>query len=66
MPEPVSNIVFTCTGSESADFALRVARAVTGGTGFIVTENAYHGNTSAVTEISPSSASAEPRPPYVL
>jgi 4-aminobutyrate aminotransferase-like enzyme len=66
MPGPVSNIVFTCTGSESADFALRVARAVTGGTGFIVTENAYHGNTSAVTEISPSSASAEPRPPYVF
>jgi 4-aminobutyrate aminotransferase-like enzyme len=66
MPEAVSNIVFTCTGSESADFALRVARAVTGGTGFIVTENAYHGNTSAVTEISPSSASAEPRPPFVF
>jgi 4-aminobutyrate aminotransferase-like enzyme len=66
MPDPISNIVFTCTGSESADFALRVARAVTGGTGFIVTENAYHGNTSAVTEISPSSASAEQRPPYVF
>lgn len=66
MPADVSNIVFTCTGSESADFALRVARAVTGGTGFIVTDNAYHGNTSAVTEISPSSASAEPRPPYVF
>ncbi|WP_414463865.1 aspartate aminotransferase family protein [Hyphomicrobium sp. DY-1] len=66
MPATVSNIVFTCTGSESADFALRVARAVTGGTGFIVTDNAYHGNTSAVTEISPSSASAEPRPPYVF
>lgn len=66
MPGPISNIVFTCTGSESADFALRVARAVTGGTGFIVTENAYHGNTSAVTEISPSSASAEPRPPYIF
>jgi 4-aminobutyrate aminotransferase-like enzyme len=66
MPAAVSNIVFTCTGSESADFALRVARAVTGGTGFIVTDNAYHGNTSAVTEISPSSASAEPRPPYVF
>lgn len=66
MPEAISNIVFTCTGSESADFALRVARAVTGGTGFIVTDNAYHGNTSAVTEISPSSASAEPRPPYIF
>ncbi|MBY0558413.1 aminotransferase class III-fold pyridoxal phosphate-dependent enzyme [Hyphomicrobium sp.] len=66
MPEPVSNIVFTCTGSESGDLALRIARAVTGGKGFIVTENAYHGNTTAVTEISPSSASAEPRPPYVF
>lgn len=66
MPADVSNIVFTCTGSESADFSLRVARAVTGGTGFIVTDNAYHGNTSAVTEISPSSASAEPRPPYIF
>ncbi|HML27933.1 MAG TPA: aminotransferase class III-fold pyridoxal phosphate-dependent enzyme [Hyphomicrobium sp.] len=66
MPDAVSNIVFTCTGSESADLALRVGRAVTGGTGFIVTDNAYHGNTSAVTEISPSSASAEPRPPYVF
>ncbi|MBS0231950.1 MAG: aminotransferase class III-fold pyridoxal phosphate-dependent enzyme [Proteobacteria bacterium] len=66
MPGPISNIVFTCTGSESADFAIRVSRAVTGGTGFIVTDNAYHGNTSAVTEISPSSASAEPRPPYVF
>ena len=66
MPDAISNVVFTCTGSESADLALRVARAVTSGTGFIVTENAYHGNTSAVTEISPSSASAEPRPPYVF
>jgi 4-aminobutyrate aminotransferase-like enzyme len=66
MPEAVSNVVFTCTGSESADLALRVSRAVTGGTGFIATENAYHGNTSAVTEVSPSSASAEPRPDYVF
>lgn len=66
MPAEVSNIVFTCTGSESVDLALRIARTVTGGTGFIVTANAYHGNTSAVTEISPSSASALPRPPYVF
>ncbi len=66
MPKAVSNIVFTCTGSESGDLALRIARAVTGGTGFIVTDNAYHGNTTTMTEISPSSASAEPRPPYVF
>lgn len=66
MPDAVSNIVFTCTGSESADLALRIARVVTGGKGFIVTDNAYHGNTTAVTEISPSSASPEPRPDYIV
>jgi 4-aminobutyrate aminotransferase-like enzyme len=65
LPRELSNIVLTCTGSESVDLALRIARAVTGGTGFIVTENAYHGNTLAVTEISPSSATAEPRNPHV-
>lgn len=58
-PGEISNIVFTCTGSESVDLALRIAREVTGGTGFIATENAYHGNTTTATEISPSSASAE-------
>jgi 4-aminobutyrate aminotransferase-like enzyme len=66
LPREVSNIVFTCTGSESVDLTLRIARNVTGGTGFIVTENAYHGNTLAVTQISPSSASAEPRDPHVF
>ena len=66
LPRELSNIVLTCTGSESVDLSLRIARAVTGGTGFIVTENAYHGNTLAVTEISPSSASAEPRNPHVF
>lgn len=65
LPNEISNIVFTCTGSESADFAMRAARGLTGGTGFIVTANAYHGNTQAVTEASPSSASAEPRPPNI-
>jgi 4-aminobutyrate aminotransferase-like enzyme len=66
MPREVSNVVFTCTGSESMDLSLRIARVATGGTGFIVTENAYHGNTLAVTQISPASASGEPRNPHVF
>ncbi|MGD9500873.1 MAG: aspartate aminotransferase family protein [Methyloceanibacter sp.] len=65
-PREVSNIVFTCTGSESVDLSLRIARAVTGGTGLIATANAYHGNTLAVTEISPSSASTEKKGPNVF
>src|SRR6202042_2351808 len=46
--------MFTCTGSEANDLALRIAREYTGGTGVIVTANAYHGVTAAVAEVSPS------------
>jgi 4-aminobutyrate aminotransferase-like enzyme len=53
-PAALSNIMFTCTGSEASDLAMRVARTFTGGTGFIVTACAYHGITSAVSGISPS------------
>ncbi len=65
LPETISNIAFTCTGSESNDLALQVACAATGGTGFVVTENAYHGNSSAVVAISPSSAPGHPLAPHV-
>ncbi|WP_326912901.1 aspartate aminotransferase family protein [Rhizobium johnstonii] len=53
-PDEISNVMFTCTGSEAVDLALRIARYYTGGTGIIVTANAYHGLTTAVAEISPS------------
>jgi 4-aminobutyrate aminotransferase-like enzyme len=59
-PPELSNVMFTCTGSETSDLALRVARNFTGGTGVIVTETAYHGITSAVSEISPSLGSHVP------
>ncbi|KEA65237.1 Omega-amino acid--pyruvate aminotransferase [Marinobacterium lacunae] len=43
--------MLTCTGSESNELALRMARYCTGGQGIIVTDFAYHGNTEAVAEI---------------
>ncbi|WP_176085657.1 aspartate aminotransferase family protein [Martelella sp. HB161492] len=52
-PGDLSNVIFTCTGSEANDIAMRIAREATGNAGFIVTEAAYHGNTAFVTEISP-------------
>jgi 4-aminobutyrate aminotransferase-like enzyme len=64
-PARLSNIVFTCTGSESNDFALRLTKSFTGGAGFIVTETAYHGNTEAVTQVSPSSFKTRSVPPHV-
>ena len=54
MPREIGHVMFTCTGSEANDLALRLARAATGGTGIIVTENAYHGVTASVAEFSPS------------
>lgn len=53
-PDALSQVMFTCTGSEANDLAVRIARFVTGGTGIIVTELAYHGLTSAVSKFSPS------------
>ncbi len=65
MPDTPQQMLFTCTGSEANDAALRIARAATGGTGVIVTQLAYHGVTAAVSEISPSLAPTAPRPPHV-
>ncbi len=53
-PEELVHVMFTCTGSEANDLAYRIARRRTGGTGFIVTELAYHGGTHVIAELSPS------------
>ena len=53
-PAGLSHVMFTCTGSEANDLALRIATAHTGGTGVIVTQNAYHGVTQAIAGMSPS------------
>jgi 4-aminobutyrate aminotransferase-like enzyme len=51
-PEP-GRVIFTCTGSEANDLAVRISKAVTGGRGFIVTEFAYHGVTDVLAGMSP-------------
>ncbi len=48
----LSQIIMVCSGSEANDIALRMAQAVTGRTGFIATDNTYHGNTTAVAALS--------------
>lgn len=49
--DSLSMAMFTCTGSEANELALRMARHHTGGQGIIVTDCAYHGNTEAVAEL---------------
>ncbi len=47
----LSAMIMVCTGSEANDVALRMAEAVTGNRGFIGTDNTYHGNTAAVSQL---------------
>lgn len=49
---PISTGIMTCTGSEANDIALRMAEAATGKRGFIATDHTYHGNTTAVAQLS--------------
>jgi 4-aminobutyrate aminotransferase-like enzyme/Ser/Thr protein kinase RdoA (MazF antagonist) len=53
-PAEIGNVMFTCSGSEATDLALRIARAAAGGPGIIVTKHAYHGTTTAAAEVSSS------------
>ncbi|WP_220791380.1 aspartate aminotransferase family protein [Gluconacetobacter tumulicola] len=48
------HIMFTCTGSEANDLALRIAQHHTGRNGIIITSEAYHGNSSLTAGLSPS------------
>lgn len=61
LPDALGHVMFTCTGSEANDLALRIARSFTRRQGVIVTSLAYHGLTEAVSEISPSLGSFVPR-----
>ncbi|WP_337998227.1 aspartate aminotransferase family protein [Oleispirillum naphthae] len=52
--------MFTCTGSESNDLAMRIAQHHTGKRGIIITAEAYHGNSYLTAGFSPSLGIASP------
>ena len=58
LPREIGNVVYACTGSEVNDLAVRISKAVTGGTGFIITEFAYHGTTDVIAGMSPEDGTA--------
>ncbi len=65
-PDELDTAMFSCTGSEANELALRIARTCTGGTGIIVTDFAYHGNTKAIYEISTEDIPSDEVPEYVV
>jgi 4-aminobutyrate aminotransferase-like enzyme len=66
MPGELDVCMFVCTGTEANDLAFRIARTVTGNQGAIVVDNAYHGNSMVVTELSTAEYPASARPDYLV
>lgn len=63
LPPEVDRAMYMCTGSEANDLAIRVARAWSGGTGIIVTKEAYHGTSDLTSGVSPALGSGQPLAP---
>lgn len=66
LPPSLDVAMFSCTGSEANELALRIARTATGQRGIVVVEHAYHGNTQATWEISTEDIPPARRPPQVI
>ena len=49
--DQIESVVFACSGTEANDIAMTMARVVTGGSGFICTNAAYHGNSEQVMQL---------------
>jgi 4-aminobutyrate aminotransferase-like enzyme len=61
----LERVFFTCTGSESNELAMRIARECTGHMGVISSAYAYHGNTAAVAQLSSVFTPPSKRGPFV-
>ena len=65
LPSELEICLFTCTGTEANELAMRIARTVTGNYGAIVLENSYHGNSNLMVEMSTIACPQDCRPDYV-
>ncbi len=66
LPAELEMCVFTCTGTEANELALRLARAATGRRGVVVMEYSYHGNSNLIAELSTAGLPPERRPDHVV
>ncbi len=48
---PIESVVFSCSGTEAVEVALRMARLATGKRGIVCTNATYHGNSEAVARL---------------
>lgn len=62
--DPLDAVMFTCSGTESNELALRLARFLTGGQGIIVSDFTYHGNSETLAALTSCFPTPEPFPRY--
>ncbi len=65
MPDGLDTVMLVNSGSEANDLAWRLATTVTGETGGLVTDYAYHGVTTVVADLSPEEWRDATAPPNV-
>ena len=66
LPGDLSVCTFVCTGTEANDLAYRMAAAVTGHEGIIITSHAYHGNSWLVSQLSQGFGSQAARADFIV
>lgn len=59
MPAEINRAMYMCTGSEANDLAIRIAQSYSGGTGIIVSQEAYHGTSGLTSGCSPALGSGQ-------
>ena len=52
-------VMFTCTGSEANELALRMAKCISGNRGIIVSDYSYHGNTATLASLNTALLTSE-------
>ena len=60
VPDAINKAMYMCTGSEANDLAIRIAKAWSGGSGIIVSKEAYHGTSELTSGASPALGSGQP------
>src|SRR5215472_2152829 len=58
----IESVVFSCSGTEANEVALRMARFATGRRGILCTDATYHGNSELVSSLSRLGKSPSPNP----
>jgi 4-aminobutyrate aminotransferase-like enzyme len=60
----IESLIFSCSGTEANEIALRMARATTGQQGIVCTDSAYHGNSTEVSKLAKLPARDSSRGPF--